>query len=278
MSQKKNVVPKRWLNYQPMGQRLPGTRFIAFKVPLKESLNRRVPQLESFDLWDLMDCMESGNQELGLIIDLTFTTKYYSLTDVPQSCSYIKISTEGHRVPSDNVILSFKQAVRSFLRENWDNDKLIGVHCTHGLNRTGYLVCRYLIDVDGLDPSTAVQLFNSSRGHSIERKNYLRDLQNTNKRSNGAIDESKKVAMKGLAVLRRPSVAREGGEKLRATTEEPQQRGDVPTETEQPDCEQPSGYQRKRRARRRAKVNRKHSHDGLLGKPDIQPEDRQQTS
>lgn len=21
-------------------------------------------------------------------------------------------------------------------------DKLIGVHCTHGLNRTGYLVCR----------------------------------------------------------------------------------------------------------------------------------------
>lgn len=61
-------------------------------------------------------------------------------------------------------------------------DKLIGVHCTHGLNRTGYLICRcvpreartlnsrcvdsvvtgvsscrYLIDVDGMDPKEAVE-------------------------------------------------------------------------------------------------------------------------
>lgn len=25
-------------------------------------------------------------------------------------------------------------------------DNLIGVHCTHGLNRTGYMVCRYMRD------------------------------------------------------------------------------------------------------------------------------------
>lgn len=36
-------------------------------------------------------------------------------------------------------------------------DRLIGVHCTHGLNRTGYLICRYLIDVDGMEPAAAVQ-------------------------------------------------------------------------------------------------------------------------
>ncbi|KAM6899968.1 RNA/RNP complex-1-interacting phosphatase-like [Xenentodon cancila] len=232
---KRNSVPKRWLDYQPVGQRLPGTRFVAFKVPLKLSLNYRVPELESFDLWDLMDSMENRKQELGLIIDLTFTTRYYSLTDVPQSCSYIKISTEGHRVPSDDAILSFKRAVRRFLKENWDNDKLIGVHCTHGLNRTGYLVCRYLIDVDGIDPMIAVELFNSSRGHSIERKNYLHDLQNTNKRSNDGIDEPKEEAIKGLAVERQPLKAREAGQKLHANTvgEKARQYGDVPTETQQ---------------------------------------------
>lgn len=62
------------------------------------------------------------------------------------------------------------------------SDKLIGVHCTHGLNRTGYLICRcarsqfgpstiecglyltavcltrrYLIDVDGMEPKEAVK-------------------------------------------------------------------------------------------------------------------------
>ncbi|CAD7675479.1 unnamed protein product [Nyctereutes procyonoides] len=54
--------------------------------------------------------------------------------------------------------------VNEFLKENTDNDKLIGVHCTHGLNRTGYLICRYLIDVQGA-------------AHCLERQNYTEDLQ-----------------------------------------------------------------------------------------------------
>ncbi|XP_038580303.1 RNA/RNP complex-1-interacting phosphatase-like isoform X2 [Micropterus salmoides] len=201
-NKKKNGVPDRWLDYRPVGQRIPGTRFIAFKVPLKPSLNRQVSESDSFGLWDLLDSVESQNQELGLIIDLTFTTRYYSLADVPQSCSYIKILTEGRRVPSGAAILSFKRAVRCFLRENRDNDKLIGVHCTHGLNRTGYLVCRYLIDVDGLDPAAALEMFNSCRGHRIERQNYLDDLQRGAKRSNNGIDKPEEVPARGLAVER----------------------------------------------------------------------------
>ncbi|XP_022061423.2 basic salivary proline-rich protein 1-like [Acanthochromis polyacanthus] len=205
----KRRIPDRWLNYCPVGRRIPGTRFIAFKVPFKESLNRQLPESDSFSLWDLLDSVESQNQELGLIIDLTFTTKYYELTDVPQSCFYTKIFTKGHQVPSNATILSFKQAVRRFLKENQDNDKLIGVHCTHGLNRTGYLVCRYLIDVDGFDPLTALELFNSCRGHCIERKNYLRDLQSAAKRSNDAIDHPQQAAARGLAVERPPQTTKQ---------------------------------------------------------------------
>ncbi|XP_072226746.1 RNA/RNP complex-1-interacting phosphatase-like isoform X2 [Leuresthes tenuis] len=220
---KKNGIPERWLNYCPIGQRIPGTRFIAFKVPLKPSLNYQVPESHSFGFWDLLDSVESQNQELGLIIDLTFTTRYYRLTDVPQSCSYIKIFIEGHQIPSDAAILSFKQAVRRFLKENQDNDKLIGVHCTHGLNRTGYLVCRYLIDVDGLDPPAALELFNSCRGHCIERQNYLHDLRSATKRSNDGIDEPKEEAIRGLAVERPPMRAKKEGQKSLMTTNKQEQ-------------------------------------------------------
>ncbi|KAM7373721.1 hypothetical protein PAMP_008555 [Pampus punctatissimus] len=196
---KKNGVPDRWLDYQPVGCRIPGTRFIAFKVPLKASLNSRVTESDSFSLWGLLDSVQSQNQELGLIIDLTFTTRYYQLLDVPQSCCYIKILTEGHRVPPDAAILSFKRAVTHFLNENCNNDKLIGVHCTHGLNRTGYLVCRYLIDVNGLEPAAAVELFNACRGHRIERQNYLLDLHKGAKRSNAGIDQPEQEPSRGLA-------------------------------------------------------------------------------
>ncbi len=35
-------------------------------------------------------------------------------------------------------------------------DLLVGVHCTHGLNRTGYLVCRYMIDKLDFEPEAAI--------------------------------------------------------------------------------------------------------------------------
>ncbi|XP_071322348.1 RNA/RNP complex-1-interacting phosphatase [Trachinotus anak] len=199
---KKNGIPDRWLDYKSVGTRLHGTRFVAFKVPLNQSLNRRLPCSDVFGPWELLDALSEENQELGLIIDLTFTTRYYKLQDLPESLLFVKIFTAGHEVPSDDTILSFKRAVRRFLRDNADNDKLIGVHCTHGLNRTGYLICRYLIDVDGMDPKDAVELFNSARGHAIERQNYLEDLQCGPKRSNEGMEESEQEPRRGQAVHR----------------------------------------------------------------------------
>ncbi|KAM4719639.1 RNA/RNP complex-1-interacting phosphatase-like [Anableps anableps] len=199
---KKKDIPDRWQDYTAVGKRLKGTRFIAFKVPLKQALTRTLPCSEVFGPWELLDALRKDNHELGLIVDLTFTTRYYKLQDVPQSLLWVKIFTAGHEVPSDETILSFKRAVHSFLRDNKDNDKLIGVHCTHGLNRTGYMICRYLIDVDGMDPTEAVELFNSSRGCAIERQNYLEDLHHGPKRSNEGIEKSDQEAQRGQAVHR----------------------------------------------------------------------------
>uniref|UniRef100_A0A3P9IXQ5 RNA/RNP complex-1-interacting phosphatase n=1 Tax=Oryzias latipes TaxID=8090 RepID=A0A3P9IXQ5_ORYLA len=197
---KKTDIPDRWLDYTAVGRRLQGTRFIAFKVPLKQALTRMLPRSSVFGPWELLDAVSRDRQELGLIIDLTFTSRYYDLQDLPASLMFVKIFTAGHQVPSDGTILSFKRAVNNFLRDNQDNDKLIGVHCTHGLNRTGYLICRYLIDVDGMDPAEAVKLFNSSRGHAIERQNYLKDLHRGPKRSNEGMEELEQEPMRGQAM------------------------------------------------------------------------------
>ncbi|KAM3874214.1 RNA/RNP complex-1-interacting phosphatase-like [Diretmus argenteus] len=193
-----NGIPDRWLDYQAVGKRLPGSRFIAFKVPLKQSLNSHLPCPDVFGPWELLEALGKENEELGLLIDLTYTTRYYKLEDLPDSLLWVKIPTAGHAIPSDATILSFKRVIRRFLRDNANNDKLIGVHCTHGLNRTGYLVCRYLIDVDGVDPKEAVELFNSSRGHTIERQNYLEDLQSGPRRSNEGMEVSEQEPMRDL--------------------------------------------------------------------------------
>ncbi|XP_062366565.1 RNA/RNP complex-1-interacting phosphatase isoform X2 [Cinclus cinclus] len=170
-------VPERWTDYIPLGRRMPGTRFIAFKVPLKESFDRNLLPEERFSPRDLIRKVEERKEELGLIIDLTYTTRYYGREELPPTLCYSKILTMGHEIPNRRTILRFKYLVKKFLSANKDNDKLIGVHCTHGLNRTGYLVCRYLIDVEGMEPNAAIELFNNCRGHPIERTNYIQDLQ-----------------------------------------------------------------------------------------------------
>jgi atypical dual specificity phosphatase len=63
-----------------------------------------------------------------------------------------------HQIPSEDCYQQFAKVVGQFLEANKNNgksmktfdcilfllhtDKLIGVHCTHGLNRTGYLIVR----------------------------------------------------------------------------------------------------------------------------------------
>lgn len=44
-----------------------------------------------FGPWELLDAVSSEEEELGLIIDLTFTTRYYRLEVSTRSCIYRQI-------------------------------------------------------------------------------------------------------------------------------------------------------------------------------------------
>uniref|UniRef100_A0A452I1L7 Uncharacterized protein n=1 Tax=Gopherus agassizii TaxID=38772 RepID=A0A452I1L7_9SAUR len=148
----KTRLPDRWTDYLPLGQRMPGTRFIAFKVPLKKSFEWRLAPEDRFSPFDLIKKIREQKEELGMIIDLTYTARYYGPEELPETLCYSKILTVGHEVPDNETIFKFKCAVREFLRENRDN------------------------------------VFNRSRGHSIERKNYIEDLQKGPMRMNHAAD------------------------------------------------------------------------------------------
>ncbi|XP_077734374.1 RNA/RNP complex-1-interacting phosphatase-like isoform X1 [Canis aureus] len=185
---KKNSIPDGWRTVTPIGHPVPGTRFIAFKVPLKGAVNQRLTPTQKFTPKDLISAIKALNVELGLIIDLTYTTRYYEVKDLPKSIHYKKLYTVGLEVPDNATILQFKKWVRKFLWENAENGKLIGVHCTNGINRTGYLICRYLIDVEGWDPDTAIQAFGEARGHRINGCVYLKDLKTRPMRSNLGMD------------------------------------------------------------------------------------------
>jgi len=175
-------LPDRWLDYSNIGKVIKGTRFISFKVPLNRNLlNLAPPEYRNWGIQDLLQV-----DKLGLVIDLTHTDRYYNKSSFFNTgIFYEKIYTVGHVVPNNNVVNKFFNCVDNFLQEN--EEKLIGVHCTHGLNRTGYMVCRYMIERLGFQPDEAIFEFNSARGHEQERENYIADLK---KRSTINVKES----------------------------------------------------------------------------------------
>ncbi|XP_046853296.1 RNA/RNP complex-1-interacting phosphatase-like [Xenia sp. Carnegie-2017] len=180
-------IPAKWLDYTRCGKVIPGERLASFKTPLSENYhctgNERnaedcLQKDNEFTPKDLCDIFRDRGLTLGLVVDLTNTKRYYQPWDLSfWKVEYKKIKCEGKVVPSDEVVNRFKATVLAFLRKFPNTGTtVIGVHCTHGLNRSGYVVCRYLIECRGYSPQEAIEVFNKARGHSMERDNYLNDL------------------------------------------------------------------------------------------------------
>jgi protein-tyrosine phosphatase len=110
-----------------------------------------------------------------MIIDLTDTNKYYSAHDVPRDVEYVKIRIKGgsQKFPAGepHQIKRFLQSVESC------GKGYIGVHCTHGLNRTGFLVCYYLLQTNpGMKVEEAIKLFNEARTPGFHKREYINRL------------------------------------------------------------------------------------------------------
>lgn len=166
------MFPDRWHDYAACGNVIEGTKLICFKVPLKKELFEYVTNEE--DRWTVTSLL-ARLCSLGAVIDLTNTARYYDGADlIKAGVLYKKIRVPSGTVPNENIVKNFISTVDEFIDRC--PTMLIGVHCTHGLNRSGYLVCRYMVDRLGVSPTDAIARFETARGHKIERNNYLQDL------------------------------------------------------------------------------------------------------
>merc|ERR1712183_1214850 len=117
------------------------------------------------------------NMNVGLVINLCFTDKYYDVTDfTSRGADVKKIMVPGQKVPDEKYIRIFCDAIVKFEEENRNNNKIVLVHCTHGLNRTGFLICSYLIKIKRINPKHAIESFEKARGHKMVRQDYVQAL------------------------------------------------------------------------------------------------------
>lgn len=141
-------------------------------MPLRKAV--QIGNQEITEIWDIPTLLQTI-PALGAVIDLTNTTRYYNPSELKGAgILHRKILIPGHMLPPENKVKEFMDAVDEFLGK--DCETLVGVHCTHGLNRTGYMVCRYMRDRLGIAAIDAIKKFEVARGYKIERDNYITDL------------------------------------------------------------------------------------------------------
>ncbi|UYV62070.1 RNGTT [Cordylochernes scorpioides] len=142
------IIPPRWLKCP---------RFVPFKTPLDESYNDQVQEAKRFNPEMMLDFYKDS---LGLWIDLTNTTRFYNQAVVAcQNVKYVKIQCRGHGTcPSEEQTRTFIELVENFSLKH--PDKLVGVHCTHGFNRTGFLIISYLVESLSWSIESAVTAFS----------------------------------------------------------------------------------------------------------------------
>ncbi|KHN80906.1 mRNA-capping enzyme [Toxocara canis] len=170
--------PDRWLYCPAMGS-VVAKHFLPFKTPLCKLYDDQIERKYQFHPRDVFAHKLKGAEpgaKIVLWIDLTKTNRYYSKKEVERrGCAYKKLAMKGHgETPSEEDTEHFCRIVRECLRSNPKG--VIAVHCTHGFNRTGFLIAAYLaIELDwAID--AAISNFARFRHNGIYKQMYIDEL------------------------------------------------------------------------------------------------------
>ncbi|XP_024981198.1 mRNA-capping enzyme-like isoform X1 [Cynara cardunculus var. scolymus] len=172
----RNSLPPGWLDCPPYGDAV--SFLIPSKVPLGESFNDKVTSDKRYSPQQAIRQQRRLGRELGLVIDLTNTNRYYRESDwTKEGIEYVKIRCAGRdAVPDNEAVENFMQEVTRFNSQHAHSNKYVFVHCTHGHNRTGYMIVHFLIRAESLSVTEAINRFSEARPPGIYKQDYIDDL------------------------------------------------------------------------------------------------------
>lgn len=169
-------IPKRWLHCPRKADTLIEGKFMPLKTPLSTNFDSQVPDECRFHPKMFFDICKAKKIKIGLWIDLTNTSRFYDKEEVEENdCRYVKLQCKGHsETPSREQTNLFIQLVDKFISKN--PLEKIAVHCTHGFNRTGFLIVSYLVEKLDYCLAVAIQTFADARPVGIYKQDYLCEL------------------------------------------------------------------------------------------------------
>lgn len=132
--------------------------------------------------YSLIDCLQEHSQRginIKKIIDINFSQMYYNFNKLKKyyknelfGIEFIKIPLVPKEIPSRKEL----NRIYDILNKNISKKEYILIHCTNGINRTGYVVVYFLCKRYEYTVDKAVALFEKYRGHQFTNKALIEDL------------------------------------------------------------------------------------------------------
>ena len=178
----KNNVPtvlsklQKWGDYASYGEPVAPSRFIPMKTPLSPTLLAKDAEESLPNILTLPKFLAEQRalgRKVGLIIDLSNHDCLYS-DGVPPDLERVHVRNVAKSVPNvectDEVI-----AVAS---EFWSRrpDEYVAIHCAYGFNRTGFVLCCYLIQALGMSAEQALEAFAAGREPGVKHERFREAL------------------------------------------------------------------------------------------------------
>uniref|UniRef100_A0A7S1RFX0 Tyrosine specific protein phosphatases domain-containing protein n=1 Tax=Alexandrium catenella TaxID=2925 RepID=A0A7S1RFX0_ALECA len=173
---------RQWKDCSSVGSNVPGTPIVPCKTPFEGSLANRayeaglIADEDWFGKDDLVQACINQGTPIGLVVDLVNTEKYYSgFSEDTDGIEYQKVRIPGRTVPERAVLEEIFDTIDDFVSRR--PGEYVAVHCTHGINRTGFLVSAYLMTRAHLPKcGGAVAAFEKARGSKMDKQYLLEAL------------------------------------------------------------------------------------------------------
>lgn len=162
----------KWGKFSKFKSFIEGTSIIPIKAPVSKEINASLPIEKKFFLEEVLEFAANQGKPIACIISLANSLKFYDPNLLSKEIEFCHCPIAGQSRPSAKLLTQ----ILDKLTEYDEKGKGIAIHCTHGINRTGFIVCKYLVEKKGLQVEEAIQLFETCRGEKIERDVYLDEL------------------------------------------------------------------------------------------------------
>ena len=88
--------------------------------------------------------------------------------------TYIKVRLVAKEIPGEEQQVDFNHVINDFFEKFPSH--YIGVHCSYGFNRTGFICCSYLISERAIPIDEALNIFAKSKPPGIKHHWFLKAL------------------------------------------------------------------------------------------------------